>query len=327
MVRRDNVSFGPGPAYQFVRALLVVAVLVTAVSLFARSWWIADLITNFRPLLVLILTPLVVGTILMKGWKIGLVGLVALGFNLSFVLPDWTAKRPDADAMGPGPTLKLFCANVHRENLRTDEVLALIGKEQPDIAVLCEIDGRWQKEIESLRGTLPNQFVKVRDDNFGIAVLTTDTPLEQEVVTLASVDVPAIRTLLEFGDKRIELWAVHALPPSGKRIHEQRDAQLEALGENVVGAGLGRTEVVAGDLNVSPWSPAFRRLLNVTGLKDSRVGFGIQATWPAMLGSLGIPIDHVLVGPSLTVRERRVTDPVGSDHRPVIVVLGNGTGG
>ena len=80
--------------------------------------------------------------------------------------------------------------------------------------------------------------------------------------------------------------------------------------------------IVIGDLNLTPWSPRFRALLDDGGLGDSRVGFGHHATWPVWFPLLLIPIDHVLADPEIKVYRREVGPAVGSDHYPVLVELG-----
>jgi endonuclease/exonuclease/phosphatase (EEP) superfamily protein YafD len=79
--------------------------------------------------------------------------------------------------------------------------------------------------------------------------------------------------------------------------------------------------IVMGDLNATPWSQPFRRLVARSGLCDSRAGFGIAASYPADSTVLRIPIDHVLITCSIGVADRRVERDIGSDHRPVIVDL------
>ena len=76
--------------------------------------------------------------------------------------------------------------------------------------------------------------------------------------------------------------------------------------------------VVAGDLNVTPWSGHFRHLLSVSQLADSRTGYGLQLSWPAVsfLPAL-MPIDHILVSEQVQVLERQTSPPIGSDHRAV----------
>jgi len=84
----------------------------------------------------------------------------------------------------------------------------------------------------------------------------------------------------------------------------------------------GGRAVVAGDLNATPWSPIFHRVLDLGRLRDSREGFGLHRTWPSGIHALlRIPIDHVLVGEGVTVLRREVGPHIGSDHRPVIVDL------
>ena len=80
--------------------------------------------------------------------------------------------------------------------------------------------------------------------------------------------------------------------------------------------------MVLGDLNTTPWSARYRALLDDAGLEDTRVGYGLQTSWPSFLPAvLRIPIDHVLVTPDLAAAEREVGPEVGSDHLPVWVEL------
>jgi hypothetical protein len=78
--------------------------------------------------------------------------------------------------------------------------------------------------------------------------------------------------------------------------------------------------VVVGDLNITPWSHAFRSLERA-GLRNSQRGFGLQATWPAGYGPFMVPIDHALHSRDLTVTHREVGPAHGSSHRSVLVEL------
>jgi endonuclease/exonuclease/phosphatase (EEP) superfamily protein YafD len=83
--------------------------------------------------------------------------------------------------------------------------------------------------------------------------------------------------------------------------------------------------VVAGDLNMSPWSPFFRRFMKKSGLKDSEDSFGFQPTWPTYQPILYLPLDHVLVSRDIAIVDRRIGAKVGSDHLPVVVDLAPGS--
>ena len=67
------------------------------------------------------------------------------------------------------------------------------------------------------------------------------------------------------------------------------------------------------------WCGAFAQMQAAAGLRDSSDGMGYQGTWPTMLPCfLRIPIDQVLVGGGIGVRDRRVGMDIGSDHLPVL---------
>ena len=111
------------------------------------------------------------------------------------------------------------------------------------------------------------------------------------------------------------LVATHPVPPKTAALARSRDRQLRAIAEFVAAAPLPC--IVAGDLNTTPWSAAFRDLLARGGLRDTALGRGVQGTWHARLPLPRIPIDHVLAPPGTEVLRRAVGPDVGSDHFPV----------
>ena len=50
--------------------------------------------------------------------------------------------------------------------------------------------------------------------------------------------------------------------------------------------------LLLGDLNLTPWSPYFERLLAGSGLRDSRDGRGLFPTWPVGWPPLWIPVSY-----------------------------------
>ena len=81
----------------------------------------------------------------------------------------------------------------------------------------------------------------------------------------------------------------------------------------------GGPKILLGDLNITPWSYFFGRLLRTANLRDPSVGIGFKTTWPVGQILLRIPIDHCLVSPEIAVEDRRVGTDVGSDHFPLVV--------
>ena len=112
--------------------------------------------------------------------------------------------------------------------------------------------------------------------------------------------------------------AAHPVPPRGKWYENCRNQQLSELAEL---AKQSENTILAGDFNCVPWSPYFRKLIDDSGLKDSRQGFGIHNSWHIGLPFGFLPIDHCLQDPSMTVTQRRIELDMGSDHRAIFLSI------
>jgi endonuclease/exonuclease/phosphatase (EEP) superfamily protein YafD len=122
------------------------------------------------------------------------------------------------------------------------------------------------------------------------------------------------------GGEPITVVATHPFPPVRSAVAVERNRQLAAIAD-FTASETGEV-VVVGDLNVSPWSPYFQDLLRDGKLRDSRRGFDLQPTWPTFCPPLMTPIDHVLTSGGLAVSGRRTGPNIGSDHRPIVAVIG-----
>jgi endonuclease/exonuclease/phosphatase (EEP) superfamily protein YafD len=180
------------------------------------------------------------------------------------------------------------------------------------------VQPQWLREIESLQDLYPHQHIVPRRDNFGIALLSklawTDVRMEE-----FGSEVPSIVAHLELDGQPWLLIGTHPVPPGSRRAAAARNDQLAAIGDSA-----GRQSipvVVTGDLNLTDHSPYFHDLLHAGKLRDSRQGFGVQASWQSRLPLVALSLDHCLVSQEWHVSERRVGPHLGSDHRPVITSL------
>jgi hypothetical protein len=96
-------------------------------------------------------------------------------------------------------------------------------------------------------------------------------------------------------------------------------AQYPAGGNRRIYPDFGGRVLLVGDLNMTSWSPFFSDLIQTSGLRDSRKGFGMQNSWPANRRLLMIPIDHILVSEGVKVLSRRIGQFNGSDHYPILL--------
>jgi endonuclease/exonuclease/phosphatase (EEP) superfamily protein YafD len=293
------------------RSLFLLAATPTLLALFARQHWFLDNLTSFAIQYTAASMVCVAAFLLLRRPVWTAVACAVVAINIAQTWPPSTAP-----VSAVGKPLKLISVNVKTSNRDFDRLLALARAEKPDLLLVIETDSGWVAALESLRDQLPHVVARARDDNFGL-VLLSRVPFDEAKVI--EIPEPTIVGRVTHDGRSFTVIGTHPLPPVRSGPSGRRNTQLQEL------AGIAREEenslIVAGDLNVSPWSPHFRELIRESGLRDSRAGFGVQATWPSFFPLLGTPIDHVLISPDLAVIDRSVGPDIGSDHFPVVAAV------
>lgn len=294
------------------------ALVLTAVGqLFGTWWWLCELACHFTPyyaLALLVAVPVLWLHPEQRRPMLAGLCITALVWNVALLWPSW---RPEIIKPIP-PDVTVLSLNVHTYNRQHDAVLELIEQHDPDVLMLYEVNQRWIDALAQLAEQYPTKVLKPRTDNFGIAVYTRMQVELAEVLDFGA-DVPSVELGANVNGNPVAMLATHPLPPIGSEYAVARDRQLSAI------AAWARVRdmptLVAGDLNITPWSPYFRRLLTDGGLRDSSRGQGINSTWRPIRWLPGIPIDHVLLSGGWQLTGHDVGPDVGSDHRPVVVNL------
>ncbi len=303
--------------------LLAPTLLALCFSLGARWHWAPELATHFQVQYAMaLLITLAAALWLKKKWT-AVLSLAALAFVLWQIIPIYL---PAEDPGEHGEAVRFLLANVHTGNRDYQRLLELVADEQPDVIVLLEVDGQWLKALTPLEQQYPHKVLRPRFDNFGLAVYSKRLLEDVQTEELADSEVPTVTAKLPVDGAQLTVIATHPLPPVSSLYANTRDRHLVALSHKVNALDVGTPAIVLGDLNTTSWSPRFTDLLESSGLRDSRQGFGIQGTWPLGIwplgtGPLAIPLDHALVTPNVAVLNRRVGPSIGSDHRPVLVDL------
>lgn len=298
-----------------VALLLVLVTGATVLSYLGRFHFLPELLTHFRGLYAVAALLLTVYLLLARSWRWAALGVAITVVNLAHVLPYYLpAERTTA-----APNLRVLTANVLSSNREHERLLNLVRARKPDVVVLLEVDYAWSRALSPLRGDYPYSLYEPRHDNFGIAVLSRLPFTNRQVLDLAGSHVPALLTQVKVGGRPVRVMAVHAFPPGESDMARTRDAQLRAAAK--VARESADPIVVCGDFNATPWLPIFADTLTFSGLKDSRLGFGTQGTWPARYAPCLIPLDHCLVSPKIGVSTFQTLPGIGSDHLPVLVEL------
>lgn len=245
-----------------------------------------------------------------------LIGLLAWGGLMGPDIARRLTFRPAAGA----ETIKIVQFNVLAFSGGDREKLAWIRSQDPDFVVLEETYGATQPLLDGLAAAYP---YRTADDGWGVTILSKRPPVAQRTIAGAVMSMPWTwaRYPGRFGD--ITLMAAHLVwpfPPG---------PQAEQLGQ-IAGElrGLDRPNaILAGDFNSTPWSFALRRFGKAAGLERRTHAL---PTWPASvpLGRLGVKsptpflaIDQVFAGSRWSTVSVRRGPSLGSDHRPVVVVL------
>jgi len=251
-----------------------------------------------------------------KQWRwLGAASLCALISGAS-VIP-WYVPAPQTAS---GQRIRLLFSNIFADNKQFIAFLDLVRAENPDLIFMQEVRSPWEKIIEKIRADYPHGLMKGFDGVGGKIVALSRLPLSKaEDAGIGDYNGPSLQLSLEHGGQTIHILTAHSLPPTDKLNLQRRDEHFDIIADRM--NSLPNPKIVIGDLNVTMWSPGYKRLIERTGLINSRKGFGVAPTWPTFLPMAGIPIDHCLVSKDIRVVNTRTGPHIGSDHLPLIVDL------
>lgn len=311
----------------FSVVLSLTIVSITLIALVSDRGWtqVLELLSHFRLQYFLVSLVLLLLLFLTRRKIAILIALFCVALLSTPILP-WYNPLSRSAATGE---LRVLTANINTQNRSYEKVLTMVREEKPDIAVFLEVDDTWVSQLQSLKDILPYDFGQANPYNLGIAVYSR-FPLEDAAIDFFETDRnPSILANLTVENQSISLVAAHPFPPMRRSFFHTRNLQLDQIGQYV--QQLETPVVLLGDLNITMWSPYYKRFARNTGLQNARRGFGVLPTWPmpgtyAVLPDLmhlmlQIPIDHCLVSPDIKVAAIHTGQDVDSDHLPLIVDL------
>jgi endonuclease/exonuclease/phosphatase (EEP) superfamily protein YafD len=198
-------------------------------------------------------------------------------------------------------------------------LVAWLGRSDADIIALQEITPQWALALEPLARTYPYRKVIPRDDPYGIALLSRWPIDDAQPVAFSGDGMPSLVANVDVHGRKLQVITLHTRWPVVPELQVARDRALRQA------AALALTQpestILLGDLNLTPYAPAFARLLSESGLRDAFAGEAWRPTWQAGFWPLALPIDHVLVPRGSCVTGHEIGPYLGSDHRPLQVTL------
>ncbi|MBD2058497.1 endonuclease/exonuclease/phosphatase family protein [Oculatella sp. FACHB-28] len=311
--------------FSVVLSLAIVG--ITLIALVSDRGWtqVLELLSHFRLQYFLLSLILLLLLFLTRRKVPILIALFCVALLSTPILPWYNPLSRSAAAA----ELRVLTANINTRNRSYEKVLTMVREEKPDIAVFLEVDDTWVAQLQNLKDILPYEFGQANPYNFGIAVYSR-FPLANAAIDFFETDGnPSILANLTVEGQSISLVAAHPFPPVRRSFFHTRNLQLDRIGQYV--QQLETPIVLLGDLNITMWSPYYKRFVRNTGLQNARRGFGVLPTWPmpgtyAVLPNLlhrllQIPIDHCLVSSDIKVAAIHTGRDVDSDHLPLIADL------
>ena len=302
-------------------AIPTVALAVVSLAAFFGEWvWWLDVLANFRAQYAVALALLGVILLLGKTRKIGYGVLAVAVVNLIVVLPLFVGSPGQAE---PGaPSIRVMSFNLLSTNQSFAEVVDYIEATDPDLVLLHEASRPWEVAMESAE--FDYEIIRPRSDDliFGTLVMVRGEEIQAVSYGFAESQPRAVEVNFRptGWSESLSVLSTHPLAPSTEERAGLRDAQLTFAGDWA--SQREGAFFLTGDLNATPWSFPFRRVLAVAELRNSQLGFGLQPSFPATsFFLLRVPIDHLLHSPALTVRDRQLGPALGSDHFPLVVDL------
>lgn len=287
--------------------------LATLLGFAGRIWWVFDLFSHFRVQYLVGFS--LMALIFLMGAVFSGAGVALTGalINLALVVPLY--RKPDPAQTSDSKVYRAASINVLRTNRSFEAARELLAGQKADFAVLVECDRGWLGALSCLGELYPYRFSALREDNYGIALFSRREPAQVETCSFGPAGVPTLVVRFELDGRDLTVIGTHPPPPKSAREARQREAQTREIAH--FAAQQAGQVLLCGDLNLTSWSPNFRDILRISGLRDSRVGFGVQPSWPTTNPLMMVPIDHILVSTGIGVNRRWVGPKIGSDHRPV----------
>ncbi|MBI4243822.1 MAG: endonuclease/exonuclease/phosphatase family protein [Planctomycetes bacterium] len=294
-------------------AVFICTGLATILTLLAGVHWVFDLFSHFRfqYFWLLLLTLLIYITF--KRYRMALVTVIFAGINIVDIFPYYFGRE-----YTDNPTVyKTAFINLRTSNDSYSSVLDFINQNKPDFLLIAEVNTAWFNTLKPLTNIYKHHLAKIRDDNFGVLFLSRFPIAGGKIFYFEHGNIPAVDANIKLESATIRIVGIHLMPPIGSARAKIRNKQFEEIIGKV--SDSRESVILIGDLNTTSWSPYFKTLLEKTGLKDSRKGFGIQPTWPTFYPPFLIPLDHCLVSKGIVILNRQTGPYIGSDHYPILI--------
>jgi endonuclease/exonuclease/phosphatase (EEP) superfamily protein YafD len=277
-------------------------------------WYPAlEMINHFRPLLLTGAAALLVPAWLVGGrsMRSAATGLFVVNMGLAVLPLAYSA----ADAAGRRPDLRILTFNLWGKGARQQETIRFLRESGADVVVLQEA-GAAGPIVGALSDTYPHA-VPCPSGRCGVQLLAKQPFGDSGRQARSDANPPLAWARFERNGLTYEVVGVHlayALDPERQHAHVAWLAAFLAQRRHAL--------ILAGDLNLTPFSWKLTRLAASAGLRRHGT---LLMSFPAHEWVPIVLLDNVLSTTDFATVAVRTGPRLGSDHLPVIVDLARAT--
>lgn len=322
--------FGLNAKWYFIAAGILVACY--GLSHLARWHWSLDLLSHFQVQYAFFAMVFVAIFLVLK------MPLAALVMLAVFAGAFYETRAPLAQPWQFSPpqrietdrtALRVLHYNKYYSNKRHDQIVQFLrnGGQPFDVVFLMEVEPDDAKILrEALADTYPYSLpAEGIGPDFSL-ILSLHEPLStaHRIVAPEHVRTRGTRFTIQpngFAEP-LSLYTLHTRVPIAAQGQFRRNAELSGMARWIA-SDPSPHKILAGDFNITPYSPYFHDFVRESGLTYQTYGVFPPGTWVSFftLPFLKIPIDHMMAGPGMRLLELTPGAAKGSDHHSLIGVF------
>lgn len=299
--------------------LLLAAVICASL---AEFWWFFDLFSHFVVLYGSVGLILFGCLFVLKKHATACIALVLAVTQLYQLHPIWD-KKPQM--IGHYEEVKTLQYNVNRANTNIAKMLGwIVSKaEEIDVIVLLEITDKWNEALNVIKWSFPYHLRRPIRGDREIVVLSKLNVDEMEIIFPIEEDIPIVRMKANTFAENIPfvMYLLHPPPPVHSTAADIRNKLLTKTAAAVATEDTPH-KIILGDLNITRFSPWFKKMQSISGLRDSNEGLGFIQTWPSFIPEpFGLALDNSLISHNIFAVDKKIDKALGSDHNPAITIF------
>lgn len=311
---------------QFTKLLFVLSIIIFIVAVLISDSWIPEIAASLTIFHALSSIFFISSFYFLKLHRWLVTSILFFSSQILFITATYfnttPLLNPDEVHAQRDDILTIAQYNVHYLNQDVKEVVDWLETNQDrfDIIFLQEVNMKLKTELQRLEKYYPHRINVDNERWFGRAFFSKVPITNYKIQFFDHSRVHyLIVDLKTTQGKNLKFYGIHTTAPFSPGYVYKRNQELSEIAQVII-EDKSTYKILAGDFNTTPYSTTFRKLCQITGLKQPRSNTG---TWPSTISIpvLRIQIDHLLVSNHIDYLSQENGMDAGSDHLPVVTKI------